>query len=121
MDYFPEGDLFTAILTHSLYLARPLLIKSVFLQILDAVISCHDKQIYLRDLKPENVLVADEGARAYLTDFGLATSDELSTEFKTGSVYHMSPGQSGIITVFDICPSDPTHFCRMHWTRRLLS
>ena len=29
-----------------------------------------------------------------ITDFGLATTDKLSDEFRTGSVYHMSPGTS---------------------------
>jgi hypothetical protein len=30
--------------------------------------------------------------RVAITDFGLATTDRFSEEFRTGSVYHMSPG-----------------------------
>jgi hypothetical protein len=34
----------------------------------------------------------DSGMRVSITDFGLATCDKLSTEYRTGSIYHMSPG-----------------------------
>lgn len=57
----------------------------------------------MRDLKPENILVdydpADKGTpiKIYLTDFGLATTEMESTEFRTGSVYHMSPGMLSLM------------------------
>ena len=93
MDYAYEGDLFSQILHNSRYLGDDFLIKHVFLQILDAVEHCHSLGIYHRDLKPENVLCFDSGLRVAITDFGLATTEKLSEEFKTGSVYHMSPGK----------------------------
>jgi serine/threonine protein kinase len=93
LDYFPEGDLFTQILHHRTYLGHDNLIKKVFLQLLDAVEHCHNLGIYHRDLKPENVLCKTDGLHVAITDFGLATTDKLSTEFRTGSVYHMSPGK----------------------------
>ena len=92
MDYAPEGDLFEQILQEGTYLGRDNLIKHVFLQILDAVQHCHSLGIFHRDLKPENVLCFDHGIRVAITDFGLATTEKKSTEYKTGSVYHMSPG-----------------------------
>jgi len=92
MDYAPDGDMFGQILQECSYLGRDALIKHVFLQILDAVQYCHSLGIYHRDLKPENVLCFDQGLRVAITDFGLATTDKKSKEFKTGSVYHMSPG-----------------------------
>lgn len=92
MDYAPDHDLFTQILHSCLYLGDDQLIKSVFLQILDAVEYCHSQGIYHRDLKPENVLCFNDGLRVAITDFGLATVEQLSDEFRTGSVYHMSPG-----------------------------
>ncbi|KAH9939466.1 kinase-like protein [Amylocystis lapponica] len=95
MDYCPDGDLFTQILHNRRYLGDNELIKEVFLQLLDAVEYCHSLNIYHRDLKPENVLCFDGGMRLAITDFGLATTDRMSTEFRTGSVYHMSPECQG--------------------------
>ncbi|KII87584.1 hypothetical protein PLICRDRAFT_112131, partial [Plicaturopsis crispa FD-325 SS-3] len=91
MDYATGGDLFAQILNDCRYLGKDLLIKHVFLQLLDAVEYCHSLGIYHRDLKPENVLCDKTGLRISITDFGLATTDRLSDEFRTGSVYHMSP------------------------------
>ncbi|KAF9010061.1 kinase-like domain-containing protein [Cyathus striatus] len=91
MDYAPDRDLFTQILNERRYLGNSKLIKTIFLQVLDAVEYCHQNGIYHRDLKPENILCFDGGHRIALTDFGLATQDRLSSEFRTGSVFHMSP------------------------------
>ncbi|KAF8155527.1 kinase-like domain-containing protein [Crassisporium funariophilum] len=95
MDYAPDHDLFTQILHSCRYLGDDGLIKDVFLQLLDAVEYCHSLGIYHRDLKPENILCFDDGLRVAVTDFGLATTDKLSDEFRTGSVYHMSPECQG--------------------------
>ncbi|CCL99589.1 uncharacterized protein FIBRA_01607 [Fibroporia radiculosa] len=95
MEYCQDGDLFSQILHHRRYLGRTDLIKEVFLQLLDAVEYCHSMHIYHRDLKPENILCFDRGLRLAITDFGLATTEEESTEFRTGSVYHMSPECQG--------------------------
>ncbi|KAI0032860.1 kinase-like domain-containing protein, partial [Vararia minispora EC-137] len=95
MDYCPDGDLFAQILHHRRYLGHDPLIKHVFLQLLDAVGYCHSVGVYHRDLKPENVLCFNNGLRLALTDFGLATTDRVSDEFRTGSVYHMSPECQG--------------------------
>ncbi|GLB44014.1 putative protein tyrosine kinase [Lyophyllum shimeji] len=95
MDYAPDHDLFTQILHSCRYLGDDTLMKHVFLQLLDAVEYCHSLGIYHRDLKPENVLCFDDGLRVAITDFGLATTDKLSEEFRTGSVYHMSPECQG--------------------------
>ena len=100
MDYAPDSDLFTQILHQCRYLGDNALIKHVFLQMLDAVEYCHSLGIYHRDLKPENILCFDHGYRVAITDFGLATTEKLSAEFRTGSVYHMSPGIS--LRVFEL-------------------
>ena len=92
MDFAPDGDLFTQILHECRFLGDDELIKHVFLQLLDAVEYCHSLGIYHRDLKPENILCFDHGYRVAITDFGLATTQKSSAEFRTGSVYHMSPG-----------------------------
>ncbi|KAF5368888.1 hypothetical protein D9758_003104 [Tetrapyrgos nigripes] len=95
MDYATDHDLFSQILHNCRYLGDDYLIKHVFLQLLDAVEYCHSLGIYHRDLKPENVLCFDGGLRIAITDFGLATTDKVSEEFRTGSVYHMSPECQG--------------------------
>ncbi|KIK52905.1 hypothetical protein GYMLUDRAFT_64018 [Collybiopsis luxurians FD-317 M1] len=95
MDYAPDHDLFHQILHSCRYLGDDRLVMHVFLQILDAVEYCHSLGIYHRDLKPENVLCFDDGLRVAITDFGLATTDKVSEEFRTGSIYHMSPECQG--------------------------
>ncbi|CAI2166150.1 2730_t:CDS:2 [Funneliformis geosporum] len=73
---------------------RMIIVKQVFLQILDAVGYCHLKGIAHRDLKPENfiVMVKNEfkGVQVKLTDFGLATDEKESTDFDCGSKPYMS-------------------------------
>ncbi|KAF9447784.1 kinase-like protein [Macrolepiota fuliginosa MF-IS2] len=91
MEYASDQDLFIQILDKCRYLGNNILIKNAFLQLLDATEHCHSLGIYHRDLKPENFLCFDNGLRMVLTDFGLATTEEMSGEFRTGSVFHMSP------------------------------
>ncbi|KAL0064426.1 Serine/threonine protein kinase [Marasmius tenuissimus] len=95
MDYAPDHDLFSQILHKSRYLGDDYLIKHIFLQMVDAVEYCHQLGIYHRDLKPENILCFEDGLRVAITDFGLATTDKLSEEYRTGSIYHMSPECQG--------------------------
>ena len=92
LEYCPEGDLFSSIVEKGTYVGNDALAKSIFLQILDAVEFCHSQGIYHRDLKPENVLVTDDGRTAKLADFGLATTDPISTEYGCGSQFYMSYG-----------------------------
>lgn len=93
MDFAPCGDLFTLILHRQVYLGRTGLVGRVFAQLAAAVSHCHSLGIFHRDLKPENVLCWDGGATVRLGDFGLATTERRSKEWRTGSVYHMSPGK----------------------------
>ncbi|KAF8911264.1 hypothetical protein CPB85DRAFT_1435014 [Mucidula mucida] len=83
MEFAPDHDLFSKSCI------------AVDISLLDAVEYCHTLGIYHRDLKPENVLCFDNGLRVAITDFGLATTDKVSSEFRTGSVYHMSPECQG--------------------------
>ena len=93
MDYAPDHDLSTQILHSSRYLGDNALIKDIFFQLLDAVEYCHSLGIYHQDLKPENILCFDDGLRIGIGDFGLATTEKFSAEFRTGSAYHASPGK----------------------------
>ncbi|ORX89395.1 kinase-like protein [Basidiobolus meristosporus CBS 931.73] len=64
-------------------------IKLIFDQILDAVLFCHQNSVYHRDLKPENFMVTRNGV-VKLTDFGLATAEEYSTDYECGSKPYLS-------------------------------
>ncbi|RAL65266.1 hypothetical protein DID88_001371 [Monilinia fructigena] len=91
LDYFHEGDLFSNITEGGRYVGHDALIRSIFLQILDATEHCHRLGIYHRDLKPENILVSNSGHTVSLADFGLATQDTTSNDHGCGSTIYMSP------------------------------
>lgn len=91
MEFCPEGDLFASITEKHSYVGNDVLAKRVFLQLLDAVQFCHNIGIYHRDLKPENILVCNQGQNVKLADFGLATTNEFTTDFGCGSAFYMSP------------------------------
>ena len=94
IEYCPEGDLFSNITERGKYVGNDFMAKSVFLQILDAVEFCHSIGIYHRDLKPENILVTENGMTVKLADFGLATTDRITSDYGCGSTFYMSPGMS---------------------------
>lgn len=92
MDYYPDGDLFTTIVDKQRYKDDPFLIKSVFIQLIDAINYCHSKSVFHCDLKPENVLVTENGTRLILADFGLALQEKfINSNISCGSSYYMSP------------------------------
>ncbi|KAI1798135.1 Pkinase-domain-containing protein [Ganoderma leucocontextum] len=91
LDLCPGRDLMDALMDRLLYARNDVLLKSVFLQILDAVEYCHDNGVYHRDLKPDNILVNADGSEIKLADFGLATTAKVSDAFGCGSGYYMAP------------------------------
>ncbi|KAJ9619120.1 uncharacterized protein PV06_02281 [Exophiala oligosperma] len=91
IEFCPEGDLFSNITEHGHFVGDDQLVKHTFLQILDAVQYCHSVGIYHRDLKPENILVTNNGSTVKLADFGLATTDAVTSDFGCGSTFYMSP------------------------------
>ncbi|PYH89886.1 kinase-like protein [Aspergillus ellipticus CBS 707.79] len=76
MELCPEGDLFSSITEKGNFVGNDLLAKRAFLQILDAVQFCHSVGVYHCFLRPENVLVADQGLTVKLCDFSYATTDK---------------------------------------------
>jgi serine/threonine protein kinase len=96
LEYCREGDLFYTITEGRGYVNDHQAIKSVFLQIIDAVSYLHAKGIAHRDLKPENILVFDGGVKVKIADFGLATTEAISTDFGCGSTFYFSPGKQTI-------------------------
>lgn len=92
LEHCREGDLFYTITEGRGYINDHRAIQSVFLQIIDSVAFLHSKGIAHRDLKPENILVFDGGITVKIADFGLATSEAISTDFGCGSTFYFSPG-----------------------------
>jgi serine/threonine protein kinase len=94
MDLCSGGDLYTAMMSSMIFRQNDPLVKSIFLQLLDAVQHCHEHGVFHRDLKPENILCNKDLTRIYLTDFGLSTDSVHSQRWGVGSSYYMSPGMS---------------------------
>ena len=67
-------------------------IRSVFVQVLDAVHGCHQKKVYHRDLKPENILCTADGEEIFVADFGSATPTAQSHLDGHGTYSYLSPG-----------------------------
>jgi serine/threonine protein kinase len=67
---------------------------SVMLQLVSAVIVAHKNNIIHRDIKPQNVLVKDDGT-VKITDFGIATAQDAvqltQTDTVMGSVHYLAP------------------------------
>lgn len=92
LDYCPAGDLWRAIKAKKVFWGNDALVRNVFLQIVDAVAFCHEKGVYHRDLKPNNVLISPNNRRVWLTDFGLASMTKESRALGVGTQQYRSPG-----------------------------
>lgn len=63
-------------------------------QILDGLKYVHNKGLVHRDLKPDNIMIADKNHNVKIIDFGLAISDAFPDNLKTaGTPKYMSPEQ----------------------------
>ncbi|THH20154.1 hypothetical protein EW146_g1166 [Bondarzewia mesenterica] len=86
-----SGDMCDQISGKHPYYQNDELVKKTFIQLIDAVQHCHDKGVYHRDLKPDNILCSADASQIFLTDFGLATYRPVTKSFRTGTVHYMSP------------------------------
>lgn len=68
--------------------------ESVARQILDALSYVHKKQIFHRDLKPDNIYVTFRGDNVKILDFGLAAADNFDDDLlKVGTPRYAAPEQ----------------------------
>ncbi|GAB4255094.1 MAG: Stk1 family PASTA domain-containing Ser/Thr kinase [Thermoleophilia bacterium] len=76
---------------------RPDHVVSIAQQILEALRFAHRRDVIHRDIKPQNIIVDDEG-RVKVTDFGIARAGSASTMTETGSIlgtaHYLSPEQA---------------------------
>ncbi len=63
----------------------PRRVAEIGLQVLSALRAAHGAGVLHRDVKPDNVLLAEDG-RAVLTDFGIATLEDDSPVTRTGAL-----------------------------------
>lgn len=72
-------------------------IVSITTQILEALRFAHRKDVVHRDIKPQNIIVDDEG-RVKVTDFGIARAGSATSMTETGSIlgtaHYLSPEQA---------------------------
>jgi eukaryotic-like serine/threonine-protein kinase len=72
-------------------------VVSIAGQILEALRFAHRKDVIHRDIKPQNIMVDDEG-RVKVTDFGIARAGSASAMTETGSIlgtaHYLSPEQA---------------------------
>ncbi|KAG9011650.1 hypothetical protein FRB94_000736 [Tulasnella sp. JGI-2019a] len=95
MDYYPQGDLFKAIVERHEFVGQDDKVRDTFLQLARGLQACHARNVFHRDIKPENILFHAEYPGAFpsvaIADFGLATEETFSYEYGVGSCYYMSP------------------------------
>lgn len=72
---------------------RDALIKTIYLDVIDAVGHCHRQHVFHRDLKPENILCARDGSNIRIADFGLATDENISMQKMCGTKGYLPPGK----------------------------
>ena len=89
IDYFPKGDFAKFLNGKSL---KEKYAKKYMRQLVDGLKYLYNKQILHRDLKPQNILVSEEG-NLVITDFGFAryTDNEHMLNTLCGSPMYMAP------------------------------
>ena len=88
MEYIPSRSLAQVIKTEGPL--RPEQVARVGIAVLDALCAAHAAGVLHRDIKPGNVLLAEDG-RVVLTDFGLATFEEIGIALTQSGIVHGSP------------------------------
>lgn len=69
--------------------------SSIAMQIANAMKYLHSKQIFHRDLKPDNIMISHQGGVVKLIDFNLSDRDDyVVLKYPAGSKRYMAPEQS---------------------------
>ncbi|GMM30516.1 serine/threonine/tyrosine protein kinase [Martiniozyma asiatica (nom. inval.)] len=92
MEYVSGGDLMDFVAGYGIIEEEPA--REIARQIVDAIKHVHSKGISHRDLKPDNILIAqDNPVIVKITDFGLAKGKENESQMKTfcGTLAYLAP------------------------------
>eukprot|EP00758_Cryptobia_borreli_P012181 Tbor_TRINITY_DN5723_c3_g4::TRINITY_DN5723_c3_g4_i1::g.20538::m.20538/K02206/CDK2; cyclin-dependent kinase 2 len=54
-------------------------LKILMYQLVDGILACHSRRVIHRDMKPQNILVANDGLTLKIADFGLARAFRIPT------------------------------------------
>jgi serine/threonine protein kinase len=93
MDYCAGGDLKTYIIKErNPFAGDDKRMREIILQICGVVDFVHSKGVFHKDLKPQNILISQDGRKVFLCDFGLASDLRTNTR-GGGSTPYMSPGE----------------------------
>jgi len=99
LDYCAGGDLKTYIIEgRNPFAGDDGRIREILLQICDAVDFMHSRGVFHKDLKPQNILISQDGRKVFLCDFGLASNIRSNTR-GGGSTPYMSPGEEITLNV----------------------
>ncbi|EAY02474.1 CAMK family protein kinase [Trichomonas vaginalis G3] len=88
MDYYKNGDLIN-VLTNGTHFTFNEKLSAIH-QIVDAVNYLHQRGIWIRDIKPENILF-DDNYRPMLIDFGLAKENGMASKTLCGTFLYIAP------------------------------
>ena len=95
MEYI-SGKTLKSLIKKRVYLTMPEVID-IMMQLASGIAHAHDSYIIHRDIKPQNVMIVDDGM-VKITDFGIATAmnaiDATQTNSVMGSVYYLPPEQA---------------------------
>jgi serine/threonine protein kinase len=93
MEYMTGGDLLERLSEKEVF--TEVESRRISRRLLEAISSCHKKQVAHRDIKPENILLADRGddTKVKLADFGCSRRITVRNCLRTlcGSPYYVAP------------------------------
>jgi len=90
-DYYNRGDLYDRVAEGKRMFEKDAM--PPLRDLLEGLRFLHERSIFHRDVKPENLLVANAAGKVVLTDFGIATliTDTVAMKQSTGTVGYASP------------------------------